>query len=87
MSNAKRKLRYLIALARNELGTVPCDEASRELDALEGEIEQLRAIADAVGVLDGMSSHAHTVLVDKDEFDALHVAWSDWKADEAGGDS
>ena len=47
MSDMK-PIRYLIALARNELGVVSCDDASAALDRIEAEIERLqRLIGDA----------------------------------------
>ena len=41
MSDMK-PIRYLIALARNELGVVPCDDASAALDRIEAEVERLQ---------------------------------------------
>lgn len=51
------------------------------------EIERMQAIANAAGNLDGVISHAHVVLVDKDKFDAIHIAWSDWKAADTEDDN
>jgi len=57
---------------------------------LVAKIKRLEAIADAVDVLDGKITYDYAgvlskVTVDRDKFDALHVAWSNWKAAEAEG--
>jgi len=82
----------MIEKIRNYLLTLPPHVASRRsaqllCDAAE-ELEQLQAVADAAGNLDGRLIYDHVgklseMVVSREKSNALHVAWSEWKAAEA----
>lgn len=73
---------------REGLSSEPADHCF----AISGMVEQLRAIAAAVGDLDGevvfdYAGKLREAKVKRDKFNALCEAWLEWKAAETGGKS
>ena len=87
MDNNIRALRYLVALARHELGKKPCDAASHAIDDLQADIERLQTIVNAAWLARTEQpdyTPAPDLALRAHYRHQLYKLLDDWKAAEAG---